>query len=363
MVPGSDGEPVRGLAEPGLRCAPACRQVKYCVTKQSCTYEGLVKSCPTVDNVMVDCELTLVFQIGPEPNKVRDFVYKLGALRFNEFLAAATDEAMRQLVRGEKLENVLELRGSSQAGVRRVMNSLNSKFAAFGVAFLRAVIKDVKLGRQLENLLEKTTNFKTKIKDIEKEHEVEMKKISYDFNQKRTELERDYDRRLQDIENDMNVALIDRDKLKVEALSRKEVRIVKAEENRDVAKKIANADLNVVTMQAQQQNEDLLAKINAESQAKMIATKRDCEVKIEESKQLISAASDNAKALVTEANAEGRAASQLKIVREWELQMAKLEVEESMARRSKIVISGNNGDSLLGSMLDKRVLGDIKLVS
>lgn len=363
-VTSSDGKSIRGLAEPGLKCAPACRQVKYCVTKQSCTYEGMVKACPTIDNVMVDCELTLVFQIGPEPNKVRDFVYKLGALRFNEFLSAATDEAMRQLVRGEKLENVLELRGSSQAGVRRVMDSLNGKFAAFGVTFLRAVIKDVKLGRQLEELLEKTTNFKTKIRDIEKEHEVEMKKIDYDFNQRRTELERDYDRRLQDIDNDQKVALINREESIVKAHSKMEVNITKANEKQSVELKKANAALNVVLLQAEKSNEELIAKVQADCESQKIQAKRECEVKITESKQLIQAADDNARALTLEANAEGKAAQQLKVMREFNLQMAKYEVEEAMARRSKIVISGKNGDRLLESMLDNSILANnIKLTA
>merc|ERR1719204_2577616 len=156
---------------------------------------------------------------------------------------------MRQLVRGEKLENVLELRGSSQAGVRRVMESLNSKFDSFGVRFLRAVIKEVRLGGMLEKLMEDTTNFRTKIKDIEKEHDVEMKKVNYDYEQRRAELDRDYDHRLQDIENDMNVALIDRKKLKIAAESKKEVNITKAEEDRSVAKLKAQADLDVSTLQ------------------------------------------------------------------------------------------------------------------
>merc|ERR1719427_2524365 len=249
---GKDCDPVINgvmqLTDPGFHCAPAFTQVKYCVTKQSCTYDAPVKLCPTVDNVMVDCELTLVFQIGPEPQKVRDFVYKLGAVRFNEFLSGEVDEGMRQLVRGEKLENVLELRGSSQAGVRRVLESLNGKFKDFGVRFLRAAIKEVRLGNMLEKLMEETTNFRTKIKDIEKEHEVEMKKVSYDYEQKRAELDRDYDRRLQDIENDMTVALIDRKKVKIAAESKKEVNITKAEENRSVERLKAQADLDVSTL-------------------------------------------------------------------------------------------------------------------
>jgi len=349
------------LTEPGLKCAPAFTQVKYCVTKQSCTYEAPVKSCPTVDNVMVDCELTLVFQIGPAPDRVRDFVYKLGAVRFNEFLSAAVDEAMRQLVRGEKLENVLELRGSSQAGVRRVMESLNAKFNTFGVRFLRAVIKEVRLGAMLEKLMEDTTNFRTKIKDIEKEHDVEMKKVNYNYEQCRAELDRDYDRRLQDIENDMNVALIDRKKLKIAAESKKEVAITKANENRSVERLKAQADLDVSTLQGKETNEALLAKVNSKAEAEKIAALRDRQVRIAESEAMVKVAEDNAEALRTEANAEGQAAASLKTVREWELEMAKLEVSELMARKSKIVISGENGDRLLGSWLPKSILGDISL--
>jgi len=354
-------ENVRMLAEPGLKCAPAFTQIKYCVTKQSCTYEAPVKSCPTVDNVMVDCELTLVFQIGPDPEGVRNFVYKLGAVRFNEFLSAAVDEAMRQLVRGQKLENVLELRGSSQAGVRRVMESLNDKFKDFGVRFLRAVIKEVRLGSMLEKLMEETTNFRTKIKDIEKEHEVQMKKVNYDYEQRRAEIDRDYDRRLQDIENDMNVALIDRKKLKIAAESKKEVNITKANENRSVQRLKAQADLDVSTLQGKETNEALLAKVNSKAEAEKIAAERDCQVRIAESEAMVKVAEDNAEALRTEAIAEGKAAASLKTVREWELQMAKLEVSELMARKSKIVISGENGDRLLGSWLPKSILEDISL--
>jgi len=320
-----------------------------------------VKLCPTLDNVMVDCELTLVFQIGPEPKLVRDFVYKLGAVRFNEFLSGEVDEGMRQLVRGEKLENVLELRGSSQAGVRRVLETLNHKFKEFGVRFLRAAIKEVRLGSTLEKLMEETTNFRTKIKDIEKEHEIEMKKVNYDYEQKRAELDRDYDRRLQDIENDMTVALIDRKKMKIAAESKKEVNVTKAEEYRSVERLKAQADLDVSTLQGKQTNEALLAKVYAKSESEKISAERDCKVRIAESEAMVQVSQNKAQALRTEALAEGKAAASLKTVREWELQMAKLEVSEMMARKSKIVIAGENGDRLLGSWMNKDILGEIRL--
>lgn len=85
-----------------------CRNhVAYIVTQQSCTYNAPVKSCPTKDNVMVDCELTIVFSIGPSPEDVKAFVYNLGAVKFNDFLSAEIEEAIRQLVRATPLSGLL----------------------------------------------------------------------------------------------------------------------------------------------------------------------------------------------------------------------------------------------------------------
>jgi len=92
-----------------------------------------------------------------------------------------------------------------------------------------------------------------------------------------------------------------------------------------------------------------------------IAAKRDAEVRVHESEALVDVAKKNAEALVTEAKAEGSAAKQLKTVREWELQMAKLEVSEAMARKSKIVIGGDVGDRLLSSFVSPDIIGDITL--
>ena len=83
-VCGDDGYP-DGMAPPGIQmCKPWYNHVAYMVTQQSCTYNAPVKSCPTRDNVMVDCELTLVFAIGPDPVDVKNFVYNLGALKFSK---------------------------------------------------------------------------------------------------------------------------------------------------------------------------------------------------------------------------------------------------------------------------------------
>jgi len=108
-------------------------------------------------------------------------------------------------------------------------------------------------------------------------------------------------------------------------------------------------------------NEELLAKVKAESESRHIKVDKETEVAVFQSQQEINIAENHAKALMTEAKAEGDAAASLKVIREHNLRMAKLEVTEAIARKSKLVISGDNGDRLISSILDKEVLDDIKL--
>jgi len=355
-VCGDDAFP-EGMAPPGIQmCKPWYNHVAYMVTQQSCTYNAPVKSCPTKDNVMVDCELTLVFAIGPDPNDVKNFVYNLGALKFNEFLAAECEEAIRQLIRVTPLSDVYELRGSSSQHVQNVLKVLDDKFKEFGVTFSKAAITDVVLNDELRRILQGTTEFKTKIRELDKEHEHNMKLISYDYQQKLSEKDRLYERRLQDIEADINVALVNRRKEIVNAESRREVAVTKQEELAAVSKKRAESQLSVAQAKAEQENAKLLAKAMSNSEAAKIKVDKETEVAIFESEQLIKVAENKAMALKTEAKAEGDAAASLRVIREHNLEMAKLEVQEAIARKAKIVISGDQGDSLINSILDKELL-------
>jgi len=355
-VCGDDAYP-DGMAPPGIQmCKPWYNHVAYMVTQQSCTYNAPVKSCPTKDNVMVDCELTLVFAIGPDPVDVKNFVYNLGALKFNEFLAAECEEAIRQLIRVTPLSDVYELRGSSSQHVQNVLKVLDDKFKEFGVTFSKAAITDVVLNDELRRILQGTTEFRTKIRELDKEHEHNMKLITYDYQQKLSEKDRLYERRLQDIEADINVALVNRKKEIVNAESRREVAVTKQEELAAVSKKRAESELAVAQAKAEQENAKILAIATSNSESARIKVDKETEVAIFESQQLIKVAENKALALKTEAKAEGDAADSLKVIREHNLEMAKLEVQEAIARRAKIVISGDQGDSLINSILDKELL-------
>merc|ERR1719317_761626 len=97
-------------------------------------------------------------------------------------------------------------------------------------------------------------------------------------------------------------------------------------------------------------------KTEAKAEGGKIKVDKETEVAIFESEQLIKVAENKAMALKTEAKAEGDAAASLQVIREHNLEMAKLEVQEAIARRAKIVISGDQGDALINSILDKELL-------
>jgi hypothetical protein len=44
------------------------------------------KSCPTRDMVFVDLNLSINFRIGPDIDRVQDFVFKMGAERLDGYL-------------------------------------------------------------------------------------------------------------------------------------------------------------------------------------------------------------------------------------------------------------------------------------
>merc|ERR1712204_95600 len=161
--------------------------------------------------------------------------------------------------------------------------------------------------------------------------------------------------RLQDIEADINVALVNRKKEIVNAESRREVAVTKQEELADTTKKRAESQLSVAQAKAEQGNAKLLATATSNSESAKIKVDKETEVAVFESQQLIKVAENKALALKTEAKAEGDAAASLQVIRIHNLEMAKLEVQEAIARKANMVISGDQGDALINSILDKEL--------
>lgn len=357
---GKDINPEK-LADAGLQITPPCNRIAYCVTRAACNYNAPVKSCPTADNVMVDCDLTLIFEIGPDPLDVKKFCYKLGARRFDEFLFAAVEEAIRHLIRTCIHTEVYELKGGSDPRVVETMVELNNKFNIFGVRFSSMAITDVRFKRELQETLQQTTEFKSKIQEQGKKQKNEMDAIQYRKEGEMQELDQQNRRIIQDLQAHRTRVEIERKKSQVEAVSKAEVAITKAKQDASVDETKAKSEKQVARAQGLRKKEEILAQIKALDDGTRIRVVQECKSQVIEAQSKRDAAEMISNALMLEAKAEQDAASSLKIKREHELRMAKLEVLQLMAQNNKIVISGDQGDKLIGEMLDKSIMGNIQL--
>jgi len=78
--------------------------------------------------------------------QVMNFVYKLGAGRFDELLSAEVEENMRTFVNTIWLSQVFDLKSDM---AESMMQELNLKFSQYGVAFEQCNVTNVHVNPQL----------------------------------------------------------------------------------------------------------------------------------------------------------------------------------------------------------------------
>jgi len=349
------------LADPGFQCAPACVRVAYCVTGQAVTYNAPVKRCPTADNVMVDCDLTLVFNIGPAARQVKMFIYKIGARRFDEMLEASVQEAIRHLIRTCPHTDIYELRGSGSGKVKKTLDELNKKFQTFGVNFTSAAITEVRFNLELQKSLQNTTEYSSKMKEEEKKQKNLMDKIKFKQIRELTELERKHAQEIQDLQATRTRVEINRTEHKTKATGVKEVKITQARQKAKVLETEATSETKVAKSTGEAEQKILVGKAEALDAATRIKIEASCTAQVTRATKSLAATENVVAALKVEADMEEKAAPMLKVKREHDLQMAKLEVLANIAGKNKVVISGTQGDAILKEMVSQGILGKIRI--
>lgn len=98
-----------GIWPPGWHMAPPWIKVSHLVTEQYIVYDTPVKECPTLDNVMVEVDVSVVFHIKDEAAAVENFVYRLGPEELENMLHAYQEEAVRAMARQKKYSSIYDL--------------------------------------------------------------------------------------------------------------------------------------------------------------------------------------------------------------------------------------------------------------
>jgi regulator of protease activity HflC (stomatin/prohibitin superfamily) len=120
----------------GRHIVPPWIIVSHVVTIREIPFDALTTGVPTQDDVRVDIDVLLTFTIvAPEK-----FVFAISAPDFDQVCLAAALEAIRDLVRSKRSDEILDI---STADTDRIRESIGEALAGYGVEIERVVITHV----------------------------------------------------------------------------------------------------------------------------------------------------------------------------------------------------------------------------
>jgi len=334
-----------GLMDPGLKIFWAgWHRISHIVTKQAVSYSNPVRFCPTADNVMVDIDISISFQIGPTEDDAIKFVYTLGAHRFDELLYSLTEEAIRGLVHSVRHDQVHDLREDFALGMKK---DLNAKLTEYGVFIHNVKVTNVDLPEKLSATLEETTAFKTRMEEQEKNHENRLRILVNEETQKLTALQKENDRAIQDLLAVKARSIIHRDEMRTTADAKAQVAVAQHKSTHENKIKeveglkddvVATASASTVKRKAAPMVELTTVKETYDQYVSVSKIRRD---------GVIKAAEREASKILANAEAEGNSATFLAEKRSFEYQQKRLRLETELAEIVPMVISGKNGDDLI----------------
>lgn len=199
----------RGVMQAGAKwCYCCCNRVACMVTKNIINYDAPVQRCPTKDNAYVDIDIKFTFRLPQVEAQVKDFVYKLGAGRFDELLAAEVEENMRNFINSIWLSQVFDLKSDM---ANSMMQELNAKFARYGITFDSCQVTNVIVNPQLIGALQEKTRLKFNLRNHIKEQENKKLTMQNEEQQKLTDLQRTNERKMYELKQEITRALVDKE--------------------------------------------------------------------------------------------------------------------------------------------------------
>ena len=287
-----------------------------------------------------------------------NFVYKLGAGRFDEMLYAEIDEGIRNFINGIWLSQVFDLKGEM---ARQMLADLNTKFAFFGVIFENCNVTNVHVNQTLIQALEEKTKCKYSLANHIKEYGNQKLTLENQQNQELTDMKRTNDRKMQDIKSQIDRSKVEQDQYRMSAATEQEVAIVKAEQVCNVL--ITQVEGQKLTAQSQIQANvvEIVNRARAAATNQVTMAKQQADVQTIQAEARLAATRAQYPALAEEGRSEAQNLEAFDAQRRHEFEMKKAAVYQGFAMEQKnIVISGETGDSLLQSLIDLSLDGSDK---
>jgi hypothetical protein len=328
---------------------PVGYEIPYIVSQKSVDYHCPVRACPTKNNVMVEVTVTVTFQIMGS-DAAKKFVYTLGAARFDDLLAAATQEAIRVLVRKHDHTEIYQLRGSKADAL---LSSLQTLFDRYGVQFTKATIREARLPAAVEEKRQQTAQFQSQMDEQTKRQETQINMINQEAVREMAQLERSQEMMMQDINAKKDRALITRRDSCISAETSREVAFRNAQQEVATALLRARAELKASTLEGEKTKHIMITTAQQEANATRTQVEQDVNAMVVAATADLAVVTERSKGLQVTAAAELEASTSLLAKRQNQLELERLSALADVARTRPMIISGANGDTLLSEMIKR----------
>lgn len=337
-----------GEIEPGLHWMPPYYRIAYVVSKQAATYDAPVALCPTSDDVRVNVDLVVVFSVC-NPS---EFIYRLGAANFDDFLHGAVDEGIRMLVRKESHKTVYSLRGDR---ADFMLEMLNDKFKNAGIKFTDVKVTTVWLPDELADSLENTTRYAKSKEKLERENEYEMLQIRQSSDMAIEEIKRKSEQVLVSEAGRKKRAELEFEQRSVKAEEDGRINMIEAETQVEVQKMAVLTQLSRTKTELETYRVTELAKADAQAAATKIKAEMDFEAATIEAGWQQEKMICDAEATKHEADAEALASKCLVAQRKHELSTREKTILAGLAAKGDFNLTGSAGDTIVGAMMSGNI--------
>lgn len=158
---------------PGCHCFWPLYSVDKLVSTQLITFDTPVKDCKTANFITVNLDVMLQFEI----TNAKEFVFCIGAEKFDDYLRATQDEVLRTMCNETQLADVFDLCGRDMANI---VKDLNVKFSQYGVKVHNFTVKDVKIPPEMANDAEEKTLFDAKTEKNRTQQQADRQRVQFD---------------------------------------------------------------------------------------------------------------------------------------------------------------------------------------
>jgi len=333
-----------GIFKPGLYYRSFIYKISHVITTQYIPYHFSVKSCPTRDDVRISIDVDFLLHV----TNAETFAHKMGLDNLEQMLRATESEAVRSLVRSVPVSSAYDLRSKSSESM---LETLNETLNPFGLSIDQVSIANVSLPADVAATLQEATtmsakkSLQAKIQELNTKTQDAILFLSNIKEQKKNEIKKLKEHMEKEKENVKN------DIKEIEVKTEKQIQNCNAQFTDKQQQIIAQGNFEVAKIDAQRNmlvndinNNALIEcqKIEAEANQYIAKVKADIDYKV---------AQNQAKIINFKGEAEKLAQANLAASRDYEYQLKKINVFNTIANNPQNLISSEDDNNAIAKLL------------